>query len=245
MKQPAALQDIPNTPASQVCYVAAMDPETARFHNLLHTGSGGLMQLGLWTVVTFVNSPYYQSDQPHWSPRRNLHLFKLVGFRLFPNAEYIVWVDGKLRLQQDPRLTVRATFPNGTTHGFAIVRHPIHNSTWQELQIEKTLAGYNARSKDHLQNLARVEELYNQYGMLKDPAAGMLDSALMILANTATTHRYFCLLWSLSHELTARDQVLFHFMMHVMSYGKGREYIEVGPAQCIINGTTMYVGHLW
>jgi hypothetical protein len=245
MKQPAALQDLPDSPASQVCHVAAMDPETARFHNLLHTGSGTLLQLGMWTVVTFVNSPYYQSDQPHWSPRRNLHLFKMIGFRLFPNAEYIVWVDGKLRLRQDPRLTVRATFPNGTKHGFAIVRHPIRNSTWQELQIEKTLAGANARSKDHLQNLARVEELYNQYGMPKDPATGLLDSALMVLANAATTQSYFCLLWSLSHELTARDQVLFQFMMHVMDYAQGRDFIEVGPAQCLENGITTLVGHLW
>ncbi|KAF6252640.1 hypothetical protein COO60DRAFT_504844 [Scenedesmus sp. NREL 46B-D3] len=245
LKQPATLQDIPDSPSSQVCYVAVFDPVTARFHNLAPKGSGGLMQLGMWTVVTLVNSPYYQRDLPHWSPRRNLHIFKMIGFRLFPNADYVVWVDGKLKLMQDPRLTVRATFPNGGSENFAIVRHPDRTSTWQEMAIEKQLAGANARSKDHLENLAKVEELYKQYGMPQNATSGLLDSALMVLANTPATHKYFCMLWSLSHELTARDQVLFHFMMHHMDYARGRDYIEVGPASCLFNGITKHIPHLW
>lgn len=245
LQQPATLQTDMSSGAGRVCHVAVLDPETARFHGLMPKTTSGLMQLGMWTVVTFVNSPYYQKDDPHWSPRRNLHLFKMIGFRLFPNAGYIVWVDGKLRLKQDPRLTVRATFLNGTSQNFAVVRHPGRTNAWQELAEEKKLEGHEARSKDHLANLDKVEELYTKYGMPKDASSGLLDSALLVLANTPATQKYFCLLWSLSHALTARDQVLFHFMMHRLDYARGRDWLELGPWGCLSNGITQMVDHLW
>jgi hypothetical protein len=66
----------------------------------------------------------------------------------------------------------------------------------------------------------------------------------LVSANTPATQKYFCLLWSVSHALTARDQVLFHFMMHKMDYVRGRDYFQLGPWGCTAGGIKQFVGHL-
>lgn len=59
--------------------------------------SGGGLWVGIWRLVLLKNSPYDE-------PRRNGKVPKILTHRLFPEAQYSIWIDGKMELVVDPLL---------------------------------------------------------------------------------------------------------------------------------------------
>ena len=236
---PDLLQHTMNTSRQTLCFLAVLDTQTARYHRVKPEVQG-LAKLGAWTVVTVVNSPYWDRSSRHWSPRRQGLIFKLIGHRLFPRSEYIIWIDGKYRLRHDPRLIIRwIMHPVGDlVPNFAIFQHPIRNCSWAELQIEKGTTAI--RGSDHAINMAVIEQLYMRDALPQH--YGLLDSAVLVLRNTPTTQKFFCLLWSLSHNSTARDQLLFFYLLHKMSYNPGIDYLVYSP-ECK-DLIAKHIGHL-
>ncbi|GLT51396.1 hypothetical protein SLA2020_248100 [Shorea laevis] len=77
-----------------VCFYMFVDEETEA--DLKH--NGGLVnskKIGIWRVVVVHNLPYTDG-------RRNRKIPKLLPHRLFPNARFSLWIDGKLELAVDP-----------------------------------------------------------------------------------------------------------------------------------------------
>lgn len=57
---------------------------------------GGLW-VGIWRLILLKNPPYDE-------PRRNGKVPKILTHRLFPQAQYSIWIDGKMELMVDPLL---------------------------------------------------------------------------------------------------------------------------------------------
>lgn len=103
LQQPEAVPD-----ELRGCYFAVVDPPTAAF--LVATApravkraaakDAGVLsseRVGAWRLLTLnlASSPYPQ-------PRRASRVPKLLPFRLFPRANFSIWVDGKLKLLVPP-----------------------------------------------------------------------------------------------------------------------------------------------
>ena len=63
---------------------------------------GGLW-VGIWRLVLLKHPPYDE-------PRRNGKVPKILTHRLFPEAQYSIWIDGKMELLVDPLLILERYF---------------------------------------------------------------------------------------------------------------------------------------
>ena len=63
---------------------------------------GGLW-VGIWRLVLLKHPPYDE-------PRRNGKVPKILTHRLFPEAQYSIWIDGKMELMVDPLLILERYF---------------------------------------------------------------------------------------------------------------------------------------
>ena len=91
------------------CYFAFVDEATAldiRQTSFRHppTRRGEAWVVGAWTLITVmgVRNTSRANDGPRYSPRRASRVPKMLPHRLFPRANYSLWIDGKLRLFMDP-----------------------------------------------------------------------------------------------------------------------------------------------
>lgn len=56
-----------------------------------------------WTVVALLNSPWEgTADFPWLRGARDANVIRHLRFRMFPQAEYSMWIDGKHQLAVDP-----------------------------------------------------------------------------------------------------------------------------------------------
>lgn len=99
--------DIPYQPANistrsreLFCFLMVVDEVSFKFIKANVTvredGDGG-QWVGLWRLVLLKNPPYDE-------PRRNGKVPKILTHRLFPQARYSIWIDGKMELMVDPLL---------------------------------------------------------------------------------------------------------------------------------------------
>lgn len=80
-------------------------------------GDGGLW-VGIWHLILLKNPPYDE-------PRRNGKVPKILTHRLFPQAEYSIWIDGKMQLIVDPLLLLeRYCLRNDPSGSNCICFHP-------------------------------------------------------------------------------------------------------------------------
>lgn len=63
---------------------------------------GGLW-VGIWRLILLKHPPYDE-------PRRNGKVPKILTHRLFPEAQYSIWIDGKMELMVDPLLMLERYF---------------------------------------------------------------------------------------------------------------------------------------
>ena len=77
---------------------------------------GWLPRSGIWRLVLLADK------KPFETPRRNARVVKLLLPRLFPRANFSVWVDAHLALVMDPR-TLVANFLEATGAHVAAIEH--------------------------------------------------------------------------------------------------------------------------
>ncbi|PWZ10669.1 hypothetical protein Zm00014a_027953 [Zea mays] len=95
MQQP---ENISKFSKDTVCFFMFLDEETEAA--IKNTTIGHTKKIGLWRVVVVRNLPFTDA-------RRNGKVPKLLLHRLFPNARYSIWIDGKLKLVRDPYQIIR------------------------------------------------------------------------------------------------------------------------------------------
>lgn len=99
--------DTPHQPANislrsqkLFCFLMVVDDVSLNFmmQNVSVTmDKDGGKWVGIWRILTLHHAPYDE-------PRRNGKVPKILTHRLFPQAQYSIWIDGKMELIVDPLL---------------------------------------------------------------------------------------------------------------------------------------------
>ncbi|CAN1807255.1 Probable hexosyltransferase MUCI70 [Linum perenne] len=168
-----------------VCFFMFVDEETeAYLHN-----SGQLnnsRKVGVWRIVRIHNPPYTDA-------RRTGKIPKLLPHRLFPNARYSIWIDGKLELVVDPyQILERHLWRKNAT--FAISRHYRRFDVFTEADANKAAGKYDNASIDF------QIDFYKKEGLTPFTA----NKEHVPISNLFT-----CLWFNEVDRFTSRDQISF------------------------------------
>ncbi|KAK9150129.1 hypothetical protein Syun_008438 [Stephania yunnanensis] len=183
-----------------VCFYMFVDEETeAYFKN--SSVLDEKMKVGLWRVVVVHNLPYTDA-------RRNGKVPKLLLHRIFPNARYSIWIDGKLELVVDPfRILERFLWRNGAT--FAISRHYRRFDVFQEAEANKAAGKYENASIDFQVDFYKMEGL-TPYSEAKLPiTSDVPEGCVIIREHIPITNLFTCLWFNEVDRFTSRDQLSF------------------------------------
>lgn len=99
--------DVPHQPSNishrskkLFCFLMVMDEVSLKFirkNVTVKEDSAGGQWVGIWRLILLKHPPYDE-------PRRNGKVPKILTHRLFPQAQYSIWIDGKMELIVDPLL---------------------------------------------------------------------------------------------------------------------------------------------
>ncbi|KAK9065339.1 hypothetical protein SSX86_016722 [Deinandra increscens subsp. villosa] len=193
-------KNISETAKKNVCFFMFVDEETANFlRNSSHVDDSE--RIGLWRIVVVRNLPY--SD-----PRRNGKVPKLLLHRLFPNARYSLWVDGKLELVVDP-YQILERFLWRKNASFAISRHYRRFDVFVEAEANKAASKYDNASIDFQINFYKTEGL-TPYSEAKLPIrSDVPEGCVLIREHIPISNLFTCLWFNEVDRFTSRDQISF------------------------------------
>ncbi|XP_062231907.1 probable hexosyltransferase MUCI70 [Phragmites australis] len=197
MQQPESINEFSK---NTVCFFMFLDEETEaaikNFTTIDHT-----KRIGLWRVVVVHNLPY--SDA-----RRNGKVPKLLLHRLFPNARYSIWIDGKLKLVRDP-YQVLERFLWRKNVSFAISRHYKRFDVFEEAEANKAGGKYDNASIDYQIEFYKREGL-THYSSAKLPiTSDVPEGCVIIREHIPITNLFTCLWFNEVDRFTSRDQLSF------------------------------------
>lgn len=99
--------DLPHQPSNisdrskkLFCFLMVVDEVSLNFikeNVTTRKDSDGGLWVGVWRLILLKHQPYDE-------PRRNGKVPKILTHRLFPQAQYSIWIDGKMELIVDPLL---------------------------------------------------------------------------------------------------------------------------------------------
>ncbi|KAI3732048.1 hypothetical protein L1987_63245 [Smallanthus sonchifolius] len=193
-------KNISETAKKHVCFFMFVDEETASF---LRNSSdlNDTKRIGLWRVVVVHNLPYTD-------PRRNGKVPKLLLHRLFPNARYSLWVDGKLELVVDP-YQILERFLWRKNASFAISRHYKRFDVFVEAEANKAASKYDNASIDFQVNFYKTEGL-TPYSEAKLPIrSDVPEGCVVIREHIPISNLFTCLWFNEVDRFTSRDQISF------------------------------------
>ncbi|KAL3522276.1 hypothetical protein ACH5RR_015110 [Cinchona calisaya] len=197
IRQPKNVSDYAKENA---CFYMFVDEETEAF---LRNSSAvdGNKKSGLWRIVVVHNLPYTD-------PRRNGKVPKLLLHRLFPNARYSLWIDGKLELVVDPyQLLERFLWRKNAT--FAISRHYKRFDVFVEAEANKAAGKYENASIDFQIEFYRKEGL-TPYSLAKLPiTSDVPEGCVIIREHIPISNLFTCLWFNEVDRFTSRDQISF------------------------------------
>ncbi|KAL2632706.1 hypothetical protein R1flu_004185 [Riccia fluitans] len=197
IQQPA---NISEQAKATVCFVMFIDEETEQAV-LNNADLRSSRKIGLWRMVVVKNLPY--SD-----PRRTGKIPKLLMHRLFPNARFSLWVDGKLQLVVDPyKILERFLWRSNDT--IAISKHYKRFDVFQEAEANKAAGKYDNATID-----AQVEFYRNEgmtpYSRAKLPlVSDVPEGCVIIREHTPLSNLFGCLWFNEVDRFTSRDQISF------------------------------------
>ncbi|KAK9706704.1 hypothetical protein RND81_07G145900 [Saponaria officinalis] len=183
-----------------VCFFMFLDEETeAAMRNASILGAS--RKVGLWRIVVVRNLPYTD-------PRRNGKVPKLLLHRLFPNARYSIWMDGKLELVEDPyRILERFLWRSNAS--FAISRHYKRFDVFVEAEANKAASKYDNSSIDFQIDFYKKEGL-TPYSLDKLPiTSDVPEGCVIIREHVPIANLFGCLWFNEVDRFTSRDQISF------------------------------------
>uniref|UniRef100_A0A804PDB5 TOD1/MUCI70 glycosyltransferase-like domain-containing protein n=2 Tax=Zea mays TaxID=4577 RepID=A0A804PDB5_MAIZE len=126
--------DIPHQPSNisrrsqkLFCFLMVVDEVSLDFiqkNTTVKIDSAGGKWVGIWRLLTVHRLPFDE-------PRRNGKIPKILTHRLFPQAWYSIWIDGKMELIVDPLLILERYLWRGK-YTFAVAVHKHHRSIYEE-----------------------------------------------------------------------------------------------------------------
>ncbi|XP_076948845.1 putative hexosyltransferase MUCI70 [Bidens hawaiensis] len=192
--------NISETAKQNVCFFMFIDEETEKFmRNASNLDDS--KKIGLWNVVVVYNLPYAD-------PRRNGKVPKLLSHRLFPNARYSIWMDGKLKLVVDP-YQILERFLWRENASFAISRHYKRFDVFLEAEANKAAAKYDNASIDFQIDFYKKEGL-TPYTSAKLPIrSDVPEGCVVIKEHIPISNLFTCLWFNEVDRFTSRDQISF------------------------------------
>lgn len=193
-----------NATLSKVCYVAFWDEVTKQTQeeagNLLDSDR----KIGLWRIVLVKNLPF--ADQ-----RKNGKIPKMLGHRLFPNAQFSIWTDSKSQFRRDP-LGVLETLLWRPGAEFAISEHGARKCMYKEAEaIVK-------KNKASPEEVAIQLDAYRAEGMPEDLRIdghkALAEASVIVREHTPATNLFMCVWFNEVMRFTARDQLSFPYVLH-------------------------------
>ncbi|KAL4563211.1 hypothetical protein LXL04_027247 [Taraxacum kok-saghyz] len=193
-------KNISETAKQNVCFFMFIDEETETFlRNSSHLDDS--KKIGLWRVVVIYNLPYTD-------PRRNGKVPKLLSHRLFPNARYSIWLDGKLMLMVDP-YQILERFLWRENASFAISRHYKRFDMFLEAEANKAAGKYDNSSIDFQIEFYKREGL-TPYSAAKLPIrSDVPEGCVVIREHVPISNLFTCLWFNEVDRFTSRDQISF------------------------------------
>ncbi|XVE88056.1 hypothetical protein DITRI_Ditri19aG0037700 [Diplodiscus trichospermus] len=166
--------------------------------------NGGLdesKKIGVWRIVVVRNLPYMDA-------RRNGKIPKLLPHRLFPNARFSLWIDGKLELVVDPyQILERFLWRKNAT--LAISRHYKRFNVFVEAEANKAAGKYDNVSIDFQVDFYKKEGL-TPYSEAKLPVTSDVPEGCVIIREHVPISNLFTCLWfNEVDRFTSRDQISF------------------------------------
>uniref|UniRef100_A0A7N0SW30 TOD1/MUCI70 glycosyltransferase-like domain-containing protein n=1 Tax=Kalanchoe fedtschenkoi TaxID=63787 RepID=A0A7N0SW30_KALFE len=197
LRQPSNVSDIAK---KSVCFFLFVDEETEAYLKN-STGLDINKRIGLWRITLVKNLPYTD-------PRRNGKVPKLLLHRLFPNARYSLWIDGKLELVVDPyQVLERFLWRKNAT--FAISRHYKRFDVFVEAEANKAAGKYDNSSIDFQIDFYKKEGL-TPYTSAKLPiTSDVPEGCVIIKEHNPISNLFTCLWFNEVDRFTSRDQLSF------------------------------------
>ncbi|XP_074279552.1 uncharacterized protein LOC141604895 [Silene latifolia] len=188
-----------------VCFVMFMDETTLETLTAEGQMPDRMGYIGLWKVVVVKNLPF--TDM-----RRVGKIPKLLSHRLFPSARYSIWLDSKLRLQQDPLLLLE-NFLWRKGYEYAISNHYDRHCVWKEVERNKKLNKFNHTMIDQQFQFYQADGLkrFNASDPNKMLPSNVPEGSLIIRAHTPMSNLFSCLWFNEVDRFTPRDQLSFAF----------------------------------
>ncbi|KAI4368163.1 hypothetical protein MLD38_016750 [Melastoma candidum] len=197
MQQPSNISEYSR---KTVCFFMFVDEETEAF---LRNSSAidENRKSGLWRIVVVHNLPYTDA-------RRTGKIPKLLLHRMFPNARYSLWVDGKLELVVDPyQILERFLWRKNAT--FAISRHYRRFDVFVEAEANKAAGKYDNASIDFQIDFYKKEGL-TPYSEAKLPiTSDVPEGCVIVREHVPISNLFTCLWFNEVDRFTSRDQISF------------------------------------
>ncbi|KAF5729084.1 F3H9.11 protein isoform 1 [Tripterygium wilfordii] len=183
-----------------VCFFMFVDEVTEAYLKN-NSGLDSYTRVGPWRVVVVHNLPYTDG-------RRNGKIPKLLVHRMFPNARYSLWIDGKLELVVDPyQILERFLWRKNAT--FAISIHYKRFDVFIEAEANKAAAKYDNASIDFQIEFYKKEGL-TPYSEAKLPiTSDVPEGCVIIREHVPISNLFTCLWFNEVDRFTSRDQISF------------------------------------
>ncbi|KAJ6896960.1 hypothetical protein NC651_022987 [Populus alba x Populus x berolinensis] len=161
--------------------------------------------VGIWLLILLKHSPYDE-------PRRNGKVPKILTHRLFPQAQYSIWIDGKMELIVDPLQILERYLWHGK-NTFAIAQHKHHRSIYEEADANKRRKRY-ARPLIDLHMKIYYYEGMEPWSPKKSTVSDVPEGAIIIREHTAMSNLFSCLWFNEVNLFTPRDQLSFGYVVY-------------------------------
>ncbi|KAK4391358.1 hypothetical protein Sango_1913600 [Sesamum angolense] len=190
------------------CFLMVVDEVSLEFirRNVsVRKDSDGGQWVGIWRLILLEHQPYDE-------PRRNGKVPKILTHRLFPQARYSIWIDGKMELIVDPLLLLERYLWRDK-HTFAIAQHKHHRNVYEEADANKRRKRYARPLIDLHMKIYRYEGLqpWDQY---KRTPSDVPEGAIIIREHTALNNLFSCLWFNEVNLFTPRDQLSFGYVVY-------------------------------
>ncbi|KAI4974107.1 hypothetical protein ZWY2020_046842 [Hordeum vulgare] len=207
--------DIPHQPSNislrsqkLFCFLMVVDEVSIDFieqNVTVKVDSEGGKWVGIWRLVTLHRPPFDE-------PRRNGKVPKILTHRLFPQAWYSIWIDGKMELMVDPLLILERYLWRGK-YTFAVAVHKHHRSIYEEGDAIKRRKRY-ARPLVDLQMKIYYHEGMEPWDAKKRTPSDIPEGAVLIREHTTIVDLFSCLWFNEVNLFTPRDQLSFGYVVH-------------------------------
>lgn len=172
--------------------------------------------IGAWRILEINQLPYSELTMVGV-------IFKHLSHRLFPNARYTIWVDGKLQLNQHPVVLVNF-FLIQHNRPFAVVANPMRRGLLEEAeqtcqhrpQFCPAIASQMAQYRNETFEL-QFNETTSKSGHLLGEVSDVCDSSLLLREHNPLTNLFSCLWYNELDRFHPRDQLSFGYVRRRMS----------------------------